>query len=247
MKYAIISDIHANLEALQAVLADARPRVDTIICLGDIVGYNANPNECLQLVQNTCHLTIVGNHDLAATGSRPYDNFNEYAKEAMDWTRMQLTPAGQAYLQKLPLMARFGTCWLAAHGSPRDTDEYLLYTRQFRESFAHLQQQMPEVRCCFVGHTHLPMIWHCTPDGGVSPVPMPSLTVTLDSTSRYIVNPGSVGQPRCGNPDASYVVLDDGALTVEFRFVPYDVHTTQEKIYDAGLPTYLAERLAEGL
>jgi diadenosine tetraphosphatase ApaH/serine/threonine PP2A family protein phosphatase len=246
MKYAIVSDIHANLEALHAVLTDARPQADRIICLGDIVGYNANPNECLRLVQNVCNLTIVGNHDQAAIGTRPYDDFNEYAREAMDWTRQHLTPAGLAYLRQLPLTARFGACWLAAHGSPSDTDEYLFHVSQFRQSFAYLQWQRPEIRCCFVGHTHLPMVWHCTPDGEVGPMEVTSLTVPLELTYRYIVNPGSVGQPRNGNPDASYVLLDDAALTVEFRFVPYDLGTAQDKIYDVGLPPYLAERLAEG-
>jgi diadenosine tetraphosphatase ApaH/serine/threonine PP2A family protein phosphatase len=246
MQYAIISDIHANLEALEAVLSDAQPRADTIVCLGDIVGYNANPNECLHLVQSVASLTIAGNHDHAAIGIRPYDDFNEYASAAMDWTRSQLTPAGYAYLRSLPALARFGEHWLAAHGSPRDTDEYLVYPSDFQQSFAYLQQHMPEVRCCFVGHTHLPMVWQCMLGGLVRPVDVTSLTVPLDLTCCYIVNPGSVGQPRYGDSAASYVLLDDVALTVEFRFVPYDVDTAQEKIYDAGLPPYLAERLAIG-
>jgi diadenosine tetraphosphatase ApaH/serine/threonine PP2A family protein phosphatase len=246
MRYAIISDIHANLEALEAVLADAQSYTDTFICLGDIVGYNANPNECLKLTQDMCSLIVVGNHDQAAVGIRPYDDFNEYAAEAIKWTSNQLTPAGRTYLQSLPRTATFGKSWLAAHGSPRDTDEYLLYTTQFRASFVYLQQQTPEVHCCFVGHTHLPMIWSCTPEGGVSAVDMPSLTMTLDPGCRYIVNPGSVGQPRSGNSAATYVLLDDETRTVEFRFITYDIDAAQEKIYDAGLPLYLAERLAEG-
>jgi diadenosine tetraphosphatase ApaH/serine/threonine PP2A family protein phosphatase len=246
MKYAIISDIHANLEALEAVLADAQPLADRFVCLGDIVGYNANPNECLHLIQSLCDVVIVGNHDQAAVGLRPYNDFNEYASAAIDWTREQLTPAGYDYLRGLPLTATFGTCWLAAHGSPRHTDEYLFQAAHFQQSFIYLQQHMPEVRCCFVGHTHLPMVWQCLPEGIVWSVEMESLTTALDMECRYIVNPGSVGQPRYGGPDASYVLLDDEALTVEFRFVPYDVETTQEKIYDAGLPSYLAERLAIG-
>lgn len=246
MKYAIISDIHANLEALEAVLSDAQPQADAIICLGDIVGYNANPNECLYMVRSVCDVVIAGNHDQAAVGTRPYNDFNDNASAAIDWTRSQLTPAGRAYLRDLPLLARFGEYWLAAHGSPRDTDEYLMQAPHFQQSFAYLQWHMPEVRCCFVGHTHLPMVWECTPAGLVSPTEAASRTMPLDLTCRYIVNPGSVGQPRYGGPDASYVLLDDAALTVEFRFVPYEVGITQEKIYDAGLPPYLAERLAIG-
>jgi diadenosine tetraphosphatase ApaH/serine/threonine PP2A family protein phosphatase len=246
MKYAIISDVHANLEALQAVLADARPAVDQFICLGDVVGYNASPHECLEIIQTVCALVVIGNHDQAAVGLRSYDDFNEYASAAIDWTRTQLTAGEQAYLRRLPQTAPFGAAWLAAHGSPRDTDEYLFQADDFRASFHYLQQHLPAVRGCFVGHTHLPMVWQCTPDGKVSALQTQSLTVPLHPTCRYIINPGSVGQPRYGGPDATYVLFDETALTVEFRLVSYAVDTTQEKIYDAGLPPFLAERLAVG-
>jgi predicted phosphodiesterase len=246
MKYAIISDIHANLEALEAVLADAQPDADSIICLGDIVGYNANPQECLALVQRVCQVVIAGNHDLAAVGVRPYDDFNEYASAAIDWTRQQLTPTEQAYLRSLPRTAPFGMGWLAAHGSPRDTDEYLVYVEEFHQSFLYMRQYLPTISGCCVGHTHLPMVWQCTPTGTVQAVETEVLRVTLDPACQYIINPGSVGQPRYGSPEATYVLLDDTAWTVEFRFVAYDVNATQEKIYDAGLPPYLAERLAVG-
>jgi len=246
MKYAIISDLHANLEALEAVLADMQPHADAVICLGDIVGYSANPNECLELVQNVCDVVIAGNHDQAACDLRLYDDFSEYAKEAMHWTREQLTPAWKQYLCSLPNTATFGGCWLAAHGSPRDTDEYLFHELHFQEAFAYLNEYTPEVRGCFIGHTHLPMIWECTQEGLVRPAELTSLKVALHPLRRYIINPGSVGQPRYGSPEASYILLDDQALTVEFRFVDYDVATAQDKIYDAMLPLPLAERLALG-
>jgi predicted phosphodiesterase len=246
MKYAIISDIHANLEALEAVLADAQPHADSIICLGDIVGYNANPQECLALVQRVCQLVIAGNHDLAAVGLRPYNDFNEYARAAIDWTRQQLTPTEQAYLRSLPRTALFGTDWLAAHGSPRHTDEYLVYVEEFHQSFLYMRQDLPTVSGCCVGHTHLPMVWQCTPTGRVQAVETKALCVTLDPACQYIINPGSVGQPRYGGPEATYILLNDTDRTAEFRFVAYDIDTTQEKIYDAGLPPYLAERLAVG-
>jgi predicted phosphodiesterase len=246
MKYAIISDLHANLEALEAVLADMQPHADAVICLGDIVGYNANPNECLELVQNVCDVVIAGNHDQAACDLRLYDDFSEYAKEAMHWTREQLTPAWKQYLCSLPNTAAFGGCWLAAHGSPRDTDEYLFHELHFQEAFSYLHEYMPELRGCFIGHTHLPMIWECTQKGLVRPAELTSLRVALHPLRRYIINPGSVGQPRYGSPEASYILLDDQALTVEFRFVDYDVATAQDKIYDAMLPLPLAERLALG-
>jgi predicted phosphodiesterase len=246
MKYAIISDIHANLEALEAVLADAQPQADSLICLGDIVGYNANPQECLQLVQRVCALVIAGNHDQAVVGLRPYDDFNEYASAAIDWTRRQLTPVEQHYLRSLPLAAPFGAGRLAAHGSPRHTDEYLVETEDFQLSFVYLRQRLPDIHTCFVGHTHLPMAWQYTPTGAVHMVESASLHIALDPACRYIINPGSVGQPRYGGPDATYVLLDDAAQTVEFRFIAYDIDAAQEKIYDAGLPSYLAERLATG-
>ena len=246
MKYAIISDLHANLEALEAVLADMRPYADMVICLGDIVGYNANPNECLELVRNICAVVIAGNHDQAACGLRPYDDFSEHAREAMHWTRQQLTPASQQYLRSLPSTAMFSDQWLAAHGSPWDTDEYLFHAAHFQTAFLYVQECLPQVRGCFIGHTHLPMIWEYTPSGIVRPVDVTPLTVALQPARRYIINPGSVGQPRYGSPAASYVLLDVQALTVEFRFVTYDVAAAQDKIYDAMLPLPLAERLALG-
>lgn len=248
MKYAILSDIHANLEALEAVLEDARPLVDGFVCLGDIVGYNANPHECIEMIKNVCAPIVAGNHDQVAVGMRSDEGFNEYAKEAMDWTKEQLNPSEQVFLRNLPSTAPFGAGerWLAAHGSPMDTDEYLFHDLQFQQSFLYLQRECPDVLCCFVGHTHLPMIWFSTPSGEVNPVHVRSLTATFDPQCRYIVNPGSVGQPRHGDPAASYVILDEEMLTIEFRFVSYDLDMTQEKIYDAGLPTFLAERLAVG-
>lgn len=246
MKFAIISDVHANLEALQAVLADARSAADRVICLGDIVGYNANPMECLQLVQAACEVVVAGNHDQAAAGLRLYDDFNEYASAAIDWTKERLTTDAQAYLRMLPTTATFGAMCLAAHGSPRDTDEYLFQGSHFRQSFAYLQQYHPTIRCCFVGHTHLPMVWQWTPDGQARALEAWMSPVTLDPACRYIINPGSVGQPRYGGPDATYALFDEATYTLTLRLIPYDVDTTQEKIYDAGLPPYLAERLASG-
>ena len=246
MKYAIISDLHANLEALKVVLADALPRVDAVICLGDIVGYNADPHECLRLVRETCTVVVAGNHDQAACGVRRYDDFNDWARQAMDWTRQQLSAAQVGYLKALPDTAPFGNGWLAAHGSPRDTDEYLFDALGFEVAFDYLRRLRPEMHGCFVGHTHLPMLWECSSEGRVAQVRTESRTVTLDPAYRYIVNPGSVGQPRNGNPLAAYAVLDEAADTVELRRVPYDIAAAQEKIYDAMLPPLLAERLAIG-
>lgn len=249
MKYAIISDIHANLEALQAVIEDAQDQVDSFICLGDVVGYNANPIECVQLVKELCKVTVIGNHDLAAVGMRPYDDFNSYAQEAIDWTKEQLAPEDVSYLEALPMCAPFGfsQSYLAAHGSPRHTDEYLFHPQRIQASFMHMRQFEPSVFCCFVGHTHVPMIWECTSDGTVLMVEKINTDIVdLDATSIYIVNPGSVGQPRNGDPAASYVILDDVELTITYRAIPYDIEAAQDKIYDAMLPIPLAERLEIG-
>lgn len=246
MKYAIVSDLHANLEALQAVLDDALARVEAVVCLGDIVGYNANPHECLRLVRETCAVVIAGNHDQAACGVRRYDDFNDWAREVMDWTRQQLGADEIDYLKGLPNTAPFGNGWLAAHGSPRDMDEYLFEALGFEAAFDSLRRLRPEARGCFVGHTHLPVIWACSSGERVTRVRAESRTVRLHPACRYIVNPGSVGQPRNGSPLAAYAILDDAAATVEFRRVPYDIAAAQEKIYDAMLPPLLAQRLAIG-
>jgi diadenosine tetraphosphatase ApaH/serine/threonine PP2A family protein phosphatase len=246
VKYAIISDLHGNLEALQAVLGDALAKVDAVVCLGDIVGYNANPRECLRLVRETCALVIAGNHDQAACGARGYSDFNDWARQAMDWTRNQLSAAEVEYLGGLPDTAPFGGGWVAAHGSPRHTDEYLFDGPGFNAAFDSLRRLQPEARGCFVGHTHLPMIWAREANGRVTRVEDRSRAVALDPTCRYIVNPGSVGQPRNGTPLAAYAILDEAASAVELCSVPYDVAAAQEKIHDAMLPPLLAERLAIG-
>ena len=247
MKYAIISDIHANIEALHAVVNDAKPRVDQFVCLGDIVGYNASPNECLQLVRELCEVIIVGNHDQATAGTRTYDDFNPYAQDAIDWTKTQLDAEAITFLANLPLTAVFGDHYLAAHGSPRHTDEYLLHPQRIQQNFAYLVKKRPTIHSCFVGHTHVPMIWQCSEEGIVSPVEkINSDTVKLEPSRRYIINPGSVGQPRHGDPASSYLILDDEALTATFCAIPYDITATQDKIYDAMLPIPLAERLELG-
>jgi len=249
MKYAIISDIHANLEALQAVVEDAKPHADAFVCLGDIVGYNANPIECIQIIQKLCPVTVVGNHDLAAVGLRPYDDFNPYAQQAIDWTKEQLSRDDVSYLAALPMTAPFGAKknFMAAHGSPRHTDEYLFQAFRIQANFMYMKEAEPDILCCFVGHTHVPMIFEFTSDGILLMVDkVDAETILLDVTSTYIINPGSVGQPRNGDPAASYLLLDDEAQTITFRSVPYDILAAQDKIFDAMLPMPLAERLEIG-
>jgi len=250
--YAVISDIHGNLEALEAVLRDVPDGVEEIYCLGDVIGYGANPNECCDLVRAYGMPVISGNHDLAvADPSTDLSWFNPVAAAAIEWTRVQLTRDNGDFLRARPrMLQREGT--LFVHGSVRDPDEYIMNAATARENLAMLQADYPGVRVCFFGHTHVKAVTP-SPDG-----PYPGSHDTLDLTSGgpYLVNPGSVGQPRDGDTFASYVLVEDAGgaardraydgARVAYRFIDYDVETAQDKIRTAGLPGMLADRLAYG-
>jgi predicted phosphodiesterase len=242
--YAVISDIHGNLEALEAVLRDVPDGVEEIYCLGDVIGYGANPNECCDLVRAYEMPVISGNHDLAVTDlSTDLAWFNPVAAAAIEWTRAQLQEENADFLRTRPRMLhKEGT--LFVHGSVRDPDEYIINTATARENLAVLQSEYPGVQVCFFGHTHVKAVTP-SPDG-----PYPGSHDILDLTSGgpYLVNPGSVGQPRDGDTFASYVLVQDaqGGARVAYRFVDYDVEKAQGKIRAAGLPGMLADRLAYG-
>jgi diadenosine tetraphosphatase ApaH/serine/threonine PP2A family protein phosphatase len=242
--YAVISDIHGNLEALQAVLGDVPDGVEEIYCLGDVIGYGASPNDCCDLVRAYGMPVLSGNHDLAVTDlSMDLAWFNPVAAAAINWTREQLNEDNADFLRTRPrMLQREGT--LFVHGSVRDPDEYIMNEATARANLAILQSEYPDVRVCFFGHTHVKTV-SPSPDG-----PYPGSPDVLDLTSGgpYLVNPGSVGQPRDGDTFASYVLVEeatDGAR-VAYRFVEYDVETAQDKIRAAGLPGMLADRLAYG-
>ena len=241
--YAVISDIHGNLEALEAVLADVPEGVDRIYCLGDVVGYGANPNECCDLVREEQMPVISGNHDLAVTDlSTNLAWFNPVAEAAVRWTRGQLTDENAQFLLSRPRMMQERAA-LFVHGSIRDPDEYIINTAAARENLALLQAEYPSVRVCFFGHTHVKAVAP-TPNGSV----VESETLDLEKGGPYLVNPGSVGQPRDGDTFASYVLAEgepDGTKVV-YRFVEYDIEKAQDKIRAAGLPGVLADRLALG-
>jgi len=240
--YAVISDIHGNLEALEAVLGDV-PGVEEIYCLGDVIGYGANPNECCDLVREREMPLISGNHDLAVTDlSTDLAWFNPVAAAAVEWTREQLTEENASLLLACPrTMQKKGT--LFVHGSIRDPDEYILNGAVAQENLAVLKQEYPNVRVCFFGHTHVKAVAP-SPDS-TSPG---SRTLELTTGGPYLVNPGSVGQPRDGDTFASYVLAEDApdGASVAYRFVEYDVEKAQTKIRAAGLPGVLADRLAHG-
>ena len=240
MTTALISDIHGNLEALDAVLAEIetrRPR--RVLCLGDVVGYGASPNECLAKVRERCELVLLGNHDAAASGGPEAARFNIYARVAAEWTAKTLTRENREYLQRLPLTSSEGSSFLvhASPACPRDW-EYLLDRFDAEPQFHYFTEPI-----CFIGHTHQPAVYMADPAGTKS---LPLSNVTLEPNRRYIVNVGSVGQPRDHDPRACFVVYHEAAGEIEFVRVSYDIEGAQAKIRAAQLPEVLAARLATG-
>ena len=242
--YAVISDIHGNLEALEAVLEDVPDRIDEIYCLGDVIGYGASPNECCESVRSYEMPVISGNHDLAVTDlSTDLAWFNPVAAAAIQWTRDQLTPDNAEFLRTRPRVLQSEET-LFVHGSVRDPDEYILNGAVARENLAVLTADYPNVQVCFFGHTHVKTVVP-SPDG---PSSGSHDTLDLSSGGPYLVNPGSVGQPRDGDTFASYVLAENtqDETRIAYRFVEYDVEKAQDKIRAAGLPGMLADRLALG-
>jgi len=243
MRYLVLSDIHANLAAFEAVLADA-PSFDQVWCIGDVIGYGPDPNECVELLQRYDHVCVAGNHDWATLGRLDTDDFNPDARRALEWTRAHLDQAGLAYLEDLPTELRLGDFTLV-HGSPRQPIwEYILYAGIAASNFPFL-----DTPYCFVGHTHTPVIFQESSDDGASVAAtlLPSYEESFAlPAGRLIINPGSVGQPRNNDPRASYVLLDTDANVVTYRRVAYPVEKTQLRMYQLGLPMRLAARLSNG-
>lgn len=241
MHYLIISDVHANLAALETVLADAPP-FDEIWCLGDLVGYGPNPNECVTRLQDFPHLSLAGNHDWAALGRLNLNAFNTDARTANTWTQSELVPAVHEYLSELSTyMQRDNFC--LAHASPREPVwEYILDANLAYANFAHFPTSI-----CLVGHTHIPIVFELDEERRRCNTLIPPFPDPLPlSPHRLILNPGSVGQPRDGNPQASYAMLDVENMTWEFHRVAYPVEITQERMRARGLPRRLIERLGMG-
>ncbi|MGI6367163.1 MAG: metallophosphoesterase family protein [Anaerolineae bacterium] len=241
MRALVVSDIHGNLEALKAVLADAGP-FDMLWCLGDLVGYGPEPNACIQVVRSFRHLSIPGNHDWGVLGRLDLNDFNIDARQANLWTRSQLTADARQYLEGLPEM-RVEADITLAHGSPRyPIWEYLLYPSTAALNMAHF-----DTRLCLVGHTHVPIRY--SNEGEAVDVEMHALEerrpLVLEQ-GRHILNPGSVGQPRDGDPRAAYMLLDTETLNVEHRRIAYPVSRTQERMRELRLPERLISRLEVG-
>lgn len=240
MKYAIISDIHANLEALNAVLDKIEQfRVDKIVCLGDVVGYNANPNECVNIIRQRGIPTICGNHDAVACGLEEPWGFNPVALQAAMWTRENLTEDNLEWLRRLPDVQKFDG-FLAVHGSPTNRNSYLLSWEDVLPHIHYVEEQ--GCRLCFFGHTHNPGIFS---KDGVYTVDEDSKFELGDEKS-FFINPGSVGQPRDGDPKASFGILDTDKNEYELVRVNYPVKQAADKVTAAGLPAFLSERLFLG-
>jgi predicted phosphodiesterase len=243
MRTAVIADIHANLEALKAVLARIEALgADEIVCLGDIVGYNANPNECADIIRNGKIRCVLGNHDACASGLEEPDGFNPLAKRAVLWTRTELTDENRLFLRNLPREQRVGDT-LLFHGSIHDTNRYILYMGDAADNFALLAGMGSSLRIGFFGHTHMKAALRYY--RGAVAVELSS-DLQLAEENRYLINPGSVGQPRDGDWRASFLVYDADDFRVTFNRVEYDLQACQDKIIRAGLPSRLAERLGSG-
>lgn len=243
MRIVVVADIHSNLEAFEAVLAHAAEGgpIDCLWCLGDVVGYAADPSACIALLRSHPHTAVVGNHDLAAIGKLPTDDFNAAAAWAAGWTGRQLSAEERGYLSSLPPVAVEGDFTLV-HGSLRSPEwEYLLSADAAAE---HLRlQQTPY---SLVGHSHIPFVAFEREGSMAALAALQDGDVLKLDEKRLVINPGGVGQPRDGDPRASYAVYDDEARTWTLHRVEYDLEKTQRKILEAGLPRHLAERLAYG-
>ncbi len=242
MRYLIISDVHSNLAALEAVIADAG-LFDRIWCLGDLTGYGPDPNECLDRLRQFPLTTLAGNHDWAVLGRLDLDEFNRDARAACLWTRQRLTQANREFLASLPVMVEESGFTLV-HASPSEpVDEYVLDSLSAEYNFSHFGTSI-----CLLGHSHWPVAF-------MQPESSSGICVQVRPTyfqpfkfngGKWIINPGSVGQPRDGNPDAAYALLDVEARQWEYRRVAYPVAETQRKMKYYHLPMHLIERLAFG-
>ncbi len=241
MRYLVMSDIHSNFAALQAVLSDAAP-FDAIWCLGDLVGYGPSPNRCIEELGDYDLVAVGGNHDWAALSRVDLHVFNVDAHQALVWTRSALTRDNYGFLSELPQKREVDGC-LLVHGSPFEPLwEYLVDGERARKVFLTIEFQL-----LLVGHTHLPIVFEWQPKEGRAQLHLPDRERPLAlGERRLIINPGSVGQPRDGDPRAAYGLLDTEAQTFEFRRVPYAIEITQERMRARNLPHRLIDRLELG-
>ncbi len=244
MRIGVLSDIHANLEALVEVEAAlGRLRVDRVVCLGDVVGYGASPNACCERVRSLASITLLGNHDAAVSGRMDYAYYYDAARQALDWTMQQLDPDHLVWLRSLPYTHRADDVTFS-HGSPilpGDFD-YIFAVEQARELAPHFARLSPVT---FIGHSHLCKAFALDAQGEVED--LAATRVRLDGTRKYILSVGSVGQPRDYDSRASFVVYDSDACVADYHRVAYDIEAAAQKIFDADLALNFGKRLFLGV
>jgi len=241
MRYIIFSDLHSNLEALKQFEKEISSiSFDRLVCLGDIVGYGADPNSCIDWVRNHADIIIAGNHDLAVVEKTDVSYFNNYAIRACEWTKKKLTPKNRRFLELLPMDKKADRIYWV-HASPYQPARwhYIVNKRGAEKHFKSFDMPLS-----FVGHSHIPIILEQNPKGIIDCHIADVCNVKAEN--RYIFNDGSLGQPRDGNTQPIYILYDSDERTVEFKRFHYDFSLTQKKIIENGLPTYLADRLSFG-
>ncbi|MGB6482135.1 MAG: metallophosphoesterase family protein [Candidatus Acidiferrales bacterium] len=247
MRFLILSDIHANLTALQTSLAESEGKWDKVVCLGDVVGYGPDPNEVIDRVRALGAVTIRGNHDKVGSGLESAEDFNPVARAAAMWTRGQLRPENREYLETLPLGPLSVDGFSLVHGALRDEDEYVVAPAQALESLLEAPSQVT-----FFGHTHLQGGFSLGPDNAISALRLRPANgeeftkLEIKKGTNYLLNPGSIGQPRDGDPRAAFAIADVAHGEVQFWRVAYEVKSVQERMEKAGLPESLILRLSFG-
>ena len=245
MRYLILSDLHANWHALEAVVRAAEGQYDQALCCGDLVGYGADPNPVAEWVRAHCTVVVRGNHDRSCTGLDGLEWFNPVARQAALWTQQKLTEENAGYIRALPKGPLLVGNFELVHGAPYDEDEYVMASGEAAEAFGYLER-----RVVFFGHTHVQggFIWNHSRVESI-PRTLPgsdTQAMIVDSECAYLINPGSVGQPRDGDPRAASLLYDSDSQVVTFCRTDYDVEAAQRQIYEAELPPILADRLSVG-
>ncbi len=243
MRILVISDIHANLTAFETVLEHCQGEWDFVWCLGDVVGYGPDPNECVERLQQLPMLCLAGNHDWAALNRLDARTFNPDARRAVEWTQATLTAANTRFLEELPVTFVIGDYTLV-HASPREPVwEYILEPNIATLNFPHF-----ETPYCFVGHTHQPVIYSLKDEAAKAQSALPRYNAPHHlNGQRQIINPGSIGQPRDQNPEAAYGILDMASGVFEHRRIAYNIKAVQRRMFDFNMPERLITRLEHGL
>ena len=241
MRIAFVSDIHSNLPALETVLISIRKhKIDRIYCLGDIVGYGANPVECVKIIAETADKIVAGNHDWGVIGKTDFSRMSEKARLAAIWTYSQLAESDKVFLSKLPLTLHSGETFLV-HSTPANPDKWE-YFKSFDSPGLKKQLSVYNEQFCFLGHSHIPRIYDDT-NAKIIPSDKPIL---LDPNRRYVINTGSVGQPRDGDPRSCYVIFDTEKKYILYKRIEYDIEKASSAILKSNLPAGLASRLFSG-